>query len=70
MKRNSMKYIVVVADDPNQLAKFVEEKLDDGFELLGGVAVNMKGMYLQAMVKYTPVEKAPIPTPIGTSRKP
>ena len=49
-----MEYIIVIGKTPDTLATQVQEKLDEGWELQGGIAVDTEDYCYQAMTSEVP----------------
>jgi hypothetical protein len=59
MSRNA-KYIVVIGKTPGKFAENVEDQLQKGFQVVGGVSQGQNGILMQAVVKY---KSTPLPDP-------
>ncbi|MDD4151863.1 MAG: DUF1737 domain-containing protein [Candidatus Gracilibacteria bacterium] len=42
-------YIILSADTTKQLEESVNDKLNQGYKLVGGIAIDVQGKYVQAM---------------------
>lgn len=51
MSEEHQRYIILEGKSPAELEEMVNNRIDTGWKLIGGLAYNSNGYYLQAMFK-------------------